>query len=449
MEQFVSKKYSLKGFVTSSIGGRKENQDSYGFMETPLGALAIVCDGMGGGPAGSVASFKVCEEIMRTLGSAHPGVVRETALREAVVRAQQTLESMEEQNMQYCGMGTTLTAVLVNEESALLAWAGDSRIYQLRGSKMVYRTADHSLVAELVRRKAMTEEQARRSPQANVITRGLGHLGNNIPDVVEVPYKAGDRFVLCTDGVWGSMTHNDIVSRFTSDEDLCCIVAGIDKEVDKIGAAAGGHHDNHTLAIMEMGKDSLKHASAFPFSMRSAFKALSGVFGDVADGLSSMFRWRMAGTVAVMAVALLCLVLTVRNCAKPTTKGVVASSGGGGSAVMSKPSASDPVEVSVKKEPAPRAKKDVRRDSLSKAEEYLEQMALPIPNMDKAKAQKVKEEYYIRLENAVLPIGAIAKFVRENKDKMMEMEQDSLKRFVPTGGAQIAIKKVRFLINGF
>ncbi len=449
MEQFVSKKYSLKGFVTSSIGGRKENQDNYGFRETPLGALAIVCDGMGGGPAGSVASFKVCEEIMHTLGTApQPGVVRETALREAVARAQQTLESMEEQNMQYCGMGTTLTAVLVNEESALLAWAGDSRIYQLRGSKMVYRTADHSLVAELVRRKAMTEEQARRSPQANVITRGLGHLGNNIPDVVEVPYKAGDRFVLCTDGVWGSMTHNDIVSRFTSDEDLCCIVAGIDKEVDKIGAAAGGHHDNHTLAIMEMGKDSLKHASAFPFSMRSAFKALSGVFGDVADGLSSMFRWRMAGTVAVMAVALLCLVLTVRNCAKPTPKEVVVSSGGG-SAVMSKPSASDPVEVSMKKEPAPRAKKYVRRDSLSKAEEYLEQMALPIPNMDKAKAQKVKEEYYIRLEKAVLPIGAIAKFVRENKDKMMEMEQDSLKRFVPTGGAQIAIKKVRFLINGF
>ena len=93
------------------------------------------------------------------------------------------------------GMGSTATVLLLSDKSAFVAHVGDSRVYQIRSGKKIFRTFDHSMVFELVKQKVITEEQARLSAQSNIITRALGMQPDLQVDVVERPYEKGDRFV--------------------------------------------------------------------------------------------------------------------------------------------------------------------------------------------------------------------------------------------------------------
>ena len=247
----------LHGFAITCQGGRPENQDDVGFYETPLGLLFIVCDGMGGGPGGKTASYMAKNEISQTLINCEPQMSPVKAVKAAIGIAQEAIAAKSEEVSSVSGMGTTTVVLLINKHSAIIAHAGDSRCYQLRGKRMVFRTQDHSLVEELVQRKVFTEEEARTSPQSNVIKRGLGCLSNNVPEIVEVPYNKGDRFVLCTDGVWGIMPHQELIKRFTSKDEIKTVLSNLAIEIDEIGMRSGGHHDNHTAAIIEMESDSL------------------------------------------------------------------------------------------------------------------------------------------------------------------------------------------------
>lgn len=253
----------LHGAAESMQGGRPENQDDLGYVDTPLGFLFIVCDGMGGGPGGKTASGIVKLEIAQALSECTPQTPREAALRRAVGRANEVLAERMEQSPTLHGMGSTFVAVLVNEWSVLVAHAGDSRCYRLHGRRMLFRTQDHSLVGELVRKKALTEEQARTSPQSNVISRGLGSLANHVPEIVELPYRRGDRFVLCTDGVWGMMPHRELLRRLTAAADCKQVVNSLSVEIDRLGQAQGGHHDNHTIGIIEMDAHSRMRDNQF------------------------------------------------------------------------------------------------------------------------------------------------------------------------------------------
>ena len=252
---------SLHGVANSMIGGRQENQDDMAYLDTPLGFLIIVCDGMGGGPGGKTASYIVKHEIAKTLCECSPHASREHMLKMAVANAHQALEDKVKDNPSLIGMGATFVAVLLNSQSALIAHAGDSRFYRLHGKKCLFRTQDHSLVAELVRKKVMTEEDARRSPQSNVITRGLGATNNHVPEIDEIPFKKGDRFVLCTDGVWGVMQHQELIKALTKPIDLQNLLANLSAQIDNIGFSNGGGHDNHTIAIFELEKNSQRKDS--------------------------------------------------------------------------------------------------------------------------------------------------------------------------------------------
>lgn len=252
MEIIKSDIVSLHGAVVSMQGGRTENQDDYAFLDTPLGFLLVVCDGMGGGPGGKTASYIAKYEISKTLLDCNPQTPREHAFKMAVARAHERLEAKMDENPSLSGMGSTFVAVLVNQQSVIIAHAGDSRCYLLRGRRCLYRSNDHSLVAELVRKKVMTEEEARQSPQSNVITRGLGSTKNQVPEIEEIPYCKGDRFVLCTDGVWGMMPQKDLLDRLNAKSDIQTIVSNLSTAIDKMGFLHGGHHDNHTLAMFEV-----------------------------------------------------------------------------------------------------------------------------------------------------------------------------------------------------
>lgn len=256
MVKITSSLFSLTGFAETRQGGRPENQDDFAFSDTPLGFLVVVCDGMGGGPGGKTASSVAKAEIVRSLMHATSQMSIQEALCQAAAAADAALKAYIAHDQRLAGMGSTFVAILIRQSSAIIAHAGDSRCYRLHRGRMVFRTRDHSLVGELVRKRALTEEQARTSPQSNLITRGLGSVSNTQPDVDIVPYCRGDRFVLCTDGVWGIMEQSLLVSRFRNMQELSTDVPRMADEIDRIGFGQGGHHDNHTFVVIDMEANS-------------------------------------------------------------------------------------------------------------------------------------------------------------------------------------------------
>lgn len=239
------------GFAETKQGGRRENQDYYIIEETPVGLLAVVCDGMGGGPGGKTASSVAAHTIVERLKSVPSIREPEKALRDAINDANRTLRQMVADKPELNGMGTTVVALLISEEVATVAHVGDSRLYHLRGNKCIFVTQDHSKVAEMVRAKVLTEEQARLSSISNVITRALGVFETCEVEIDQLPYEKGDRFVLCSDGVWGIMPAKELVTYFTHTKSLPGSVDRISVKVDELGFAAGGGHDNHTIVLLE------------------------------------------------------------------------------------------------------------------------------------------------------------------------------------------------------
>ena len=240
------------GFAESRIGGRPENQDSYGFKETKLGFLLTVCDGMGGGPGGKTASTIAVTEIIAGVEESNEDEEVANILIKAVRRANMAILEAGNQNPPLQGMGSTATVLLLSEKSAYIAYVGDSRVYQIRGGKKAFRTFDHSMVFELVKQKVITEEQARLSAQSNVITRALGMKPDLEVDVLERSYDKGDRFVLCSDGIHGSMPEKELLKLVANRRSsLGAVVDDIATYVDNLGRSNGGNHDNLTLAIIE------------------------------------------------------------------------------------------------------------------------------------------------------------------------------------------------------
>ena len=245
------------GFAESRVGGRPENQDSFGVKDTRLGFLVTVCDGMGGGPGGRTASTIAVQEIIAGVEEASQEETIPNILIKAVRRANMAIIAAGNETPSLKGMGSTATVLLVNERAAYIAHVGDSRVYQFRGHKKIFRTFDHSMVFDLVKQGVITEEQARLSAQSNIITRALGIQPDVEVDVVEVSYEKGDRFMLCSDGIHGSMPEAELIKKATNRKQvLGALTDDIATTVDNNGRTAGGGHDNLTLALIETKKNS-------------------------------------------------------------------------------------------------------------------------------------------------------------------------------------------------
>lgn len=245
------------GYAESRVGGREENQDSYSYAQTRLGFLVTVCDGMGGGPGGKTASSIAVTEIVNAVNEAAADDNAEQVVEAAVKRANESIYKAGQENQKLRGMGSTATVLLLHAHSAIVAHVGDSRVYQFRGHQKIFRTFDHSMVFEMVRQKIITEEQARLSAQSNVITRALG-IGPEVEvEVSKVPYERGDRFMLCTDGIHGTMCEKELIKLATESKTaLGAVVDNIATIVDETGRKEGGGHDNLTLALVVTKKDS-------------------------------------------------------------------------------------------------------------------------------------------------------------------------------------------------
>ena len=205
----------MKLFGVTDVGcHRKDNQDSFVFRElSDQAALLVVCDGMGGAQAGSVASTvavdafiaAVTEQFAAGAPEDDPGWY-EDILALACERANRQVYELSQTDPEYQGMGTTLVAAIALPGESYVVNVGDSRCY-LIGHEMIRQvTVDHSLVQLLVDRGEITAEEARVHPRKNLITRALGVDSEVVCDLLRRETGPGSRLLLCSDGLTNVLT---------------------------------------------------------------------------------------------------------------------------------------------------------------------------------------------------------------------------------------------------
>ena len=223
----------------------------------PLG-LYVVCDGMGGGNAGEIASTLAVETIHTHLAEAakNPDLpligpcdatvsAPANRLASAIRAANSVIHHESWSRPDYAGMGTTVVAALLHGDVLSIAHVGDSRLYLIRNGTIQALTTDHSWVAEQVFKGVMTEAEAERSPRRNIVTRALGTESNIDVELTEVPAKSGDVLLLCSDGLTRGVRPNDILHVLSESEDLPTIV----ERLITMANDAGGD-DNTTVLVV-------------------------------------------------------------------------------------------------------------------------------------------------------------------------------------------------------
>jgi len=253
---------SLTWAVRSDSGlKRTSNEDSY--STRPDVGLFVVADGMGGHVAGEVASRVAVEAIeafiQETAGADKnrtwpfpfdPTVSLEAnRLRAAFRLANRKIASAIADSQDLRGMATTASAVLLGpRSSASVAHVGDSRVYVLRGGKLEQITNDHSWVEEQVRAGTLSPTAARQHPWRNVVTRALSGGDDPEVDVTEVTPRPGERYLLCSDGLFGVVPDSRIAE----------LLGQVDASLDAIcrslvaAANAAGGPDNITALILQI-----------------------------------------------------------------------------------------------------------------------------------------------------------------------------------------------------
>ena len=225
---------------------RRGNEDS-AFARAPL---FVIADGMGGAQAGEVASQIAVEAFHDDLPD-HG--TPEEKLAEVAQVANRRIFDISRSEHERAGMGTTLTAVYVEDGQLAIAHVGDSRAYLFRNGELGLLTQDHTLVGELVKRGKLTEEQAAEHPQRSIITRALGIDAEVEVDTWTYGARAGDVVLLCSDGLTSMITEEQIVAILASEPDLD---AAADRLITEANEAGG--RDNITVILFtleEVGGD--------------------------------------------------------------------------------------------------------------------------------------------------------------------------------------------------
>jgi protein phosphatase len=241
---------NLRSAAVSDVGlRRRANEDCYA-LAADLG-LYLVADGMGGHTAGQVASELAAQAAvgaLRTLVDASASLTEK--LRYSVAAANREILETAQAKPELSGMGTTLVALLAGPQRIALAHVGDSRAYLVRGGRIRQLTDDHSLVAELVRRREIPEAAARGHPHRHVLTRALGVRRHVEPDLAELTPAANDVFVLCSDGLTGHVRDEEIAETLRQEAEL---EAACERLVDMANARGGD--DNITVVLVRCEKE--------------------------------------------------------------------------------------------------------------------------------------------------------------------------------------------------
>jgi serine/threonine protein phosphatase PrpC len=224
----------------SDLGRQRQGNEDNLFVRAPL---FVVADGMGGAQAGEVASKMAVDSFESDMPGGAPG----EALVQIIEGANRAIHDRSRTDAKTTGMGTTVTAAYVGESEVTIAHVGDSRAYVLRGSDLMRLTRDHSLVGELVLRGKLTEEQAEMHPQRSVITRALGSEPDVEVDVHVYQARAGDVFMLNSDGLT-SMVPDDRVKQILTGSST---LEQAGRELINAANDAGGK-DNITVILFRL-----------------------------------------------------------------------------------------------------------------------------------------------------------------------------------------------------
>ena len=218
---------------------RDHNEDS--LVVTP--PLFAVADGMGGHAAGEVAS-EIAVRVLSELAPEHPDV---EALGRAIEEANRAVIQAAREGRGRQGMGTTMTAAMLEGERLVIAQVGDSRAYLLHQGKLQQLTRDHSLMADMIEAGQLTPEEARTHPQRSVITRALGSDAHLHPDIYEINVETGDRLLICSDGRSGMIFDDQIENTLRRVQDPQRCASQLVNE-----AIAAGGHDNVTVIVADV-----------------------------------------------------------------------------------------------------------------------------------------------------------------------------------------------------
>lgn len=237
---------------------RSENQDACGEARDDEGnLLLIVADGMGGHQGGSTASRLCIEAACREFRSSHSPL--DERMRRALELANVEVHEAAGRDAGLEGMGTTSVAIAIAPDgAAFVAWVGDSRGYRLRDGRLERISEDHSWVAEAVRMGAITAEEAETHPRKNQLLRCIGADPQVEVDVRPLDVRAGDRFLLCSDGLWGELPEPDLAAVLGYEDPPSAVRTLVDRANDH------GGPDNITVQILWIRDAASAASSAAP-----------------------------------------------------------------------------------------------------------------------------------------------------------------------------------------
>ena len=229
---------------------RENNQDAleYGTLNDTT-QYAVVCDGMGGANGGNIASKIAVEVIGSRIRDGYrenptPGSP-EHLLTSAMATANVGVYDRAQRESHLAGMGTTVVAVITCGHTAYISHVGDSRLYLYRDGHLSQITRDHSVVQELIESGQITAEEARSHPRKNYITRAIGVISEEYGEYDELALMAGDRLLLCTDGLTNEVSGVDMCQWLT-------LPAEEAAEALIRAALDDGGMDNITVALMDI-----------------------------------------------------------------------------------------------------------------------------------------------------------------------------------------------------
>jgi len=198
---------------------KPRNEDSFGYLSLEQGTLFVVADGMGGHDAGEVASKMavdtVCQEVREGVEKNKDPL---SLVKHAIQQANAAVK--HEGKTRGSNMGTTLCVVFVTGAIAYIANVGDSRVYWVENESITQITVDHSLVAKLTAAGKLTKEEARKHPNSNLLYRTVGTDDAIKVDTFQLGLKKGGNLLLCTDGLWGEVTDENIHRIFVTEKDV-------------------------------------------------------------------------------------------------------------------------------------------------------------------------------------------------------------------------------------
>jgi protein phosphatase len=234
--------------AASDVGRvRTENQDAFASVRSEVYEVFVVADGMGGVEGGAIASQLAIKKFIESL----KGEISKESLIGAIQEANIAVFERGQEDERLAGMGTTFVALCFSGNSAFLMHVGDSRAYRLRGESLEQLTKDHTLVQELVDSGALNPHQVENHPVSHMLTRSLGPSPRVLPECqsIHTGLRKGDRFLLCSDGLYNHVQSDEIAQIIGGIEDEVAV-----QELISLANARGGS-DNITVLIVSIEAD--------------------------------------------------------------------------------------------------------------------------------------------------------------------------------------------------